>query len=68
MWNSDDTWFRRLSGAVAFTGWSTGYATPLMAAYLQDKFDDPVLMGPDSEAEQWVGAVAKPNRREYGVC
>lgn len=43
-------------------------ATSLMADFLQDKFEDPILMGPDSESEQWVRAVAKPNHWEYGVC
>ena len=43
-------------------------ATSLMAEFLHDRFKDPVLLAPDSEAEQWVKAVAKPNQWEYGVC
>jgi len=43
-------------------------ATSLMAEYLSGQLADPVLLGPDSEAIQWVAAVAKPNRWEYGVC
>lgn len=43
-------------------------ATALMATFLQERFNNPVLLGPDSEAQQWVKAVAEPNGWEYGVC
>ena len=43
-------------------------ATSLMADFLCERFRDPVLLAPDSEAEQWVSAVAKPNHWQYGVC
>jgi ribose-phosphate pyrophosphokinase len=43
-------------------------ATSLMAEYLSGRYENPVLLGPDSEAEQWVAAVAEPNQWEYGVC
>ena len=43
-------------------------ATSLMAKFLQERFKDPVLLAPDSEAEQWVSAVATPNQWQYGVC
>jgi len=43
-------------------------ATALMAQFLSERLDNPVLLGPDSEAEQWVAAVANPNQWEYGVC
>ena len=43
-------------------------ATSLMAAFLREQFKDPILLAPDSEAEQWVNAVAKPNQWRYGVC
>ncbi len=43
-------------------------ATSLMAEFLRQRSDDPVLLGPDEEAEQWVRAVASPGRRSYGVC
>ncbi len=42
-------------------------ATNLMAEFLRDRFNNPVLLGPDSEAEQWVSAVAEPNHWVYGV-
>jgi len=43
-------------------------ATSLMADYLRDHTKDPLLLGPDSEAEQWVSAVAHPGHWDYGVC
>jgi len=43
-------------------------ATALMAEFLAQRMENPVLLAPDSEAEQWVAAVAQPNRWEYGVC
>lgn len=43
-------------------------ATSLMAKFLRERFKDPVLLAPDSEAEQWVSAVAKPNQWKFGVC
>ena len=43
-------------------------ATSLMAGFLHEHIKDPVLLGPDSEAEQWVSAVAAPGKLDYGVC
>ena len=43
-------------------------ATSLMAEFLRERFDDPILLGPDAESEQWVSAVAKPNQWSYGAC
>lgn len=57
-----------LKQAVPTTHAVTLSATSLMSEFLRDHFEDPVLLGPDSEAEQWVSSVAKPNQWEYGVC
>jgi len=43
-------------------------ATSLMAEFLKERFKDPVILAPDSEAEQWVSRVAGPNGWHYGVC
>lgn len=43
-------------------------ATSLMAAFLKAHVENPVLLAPDSEAQQWVKAVAEPNGWEYGIC
>lgn len=34
------------------------HAAPLLARYVRERVVDPVLVGPDSESEQWVSAVA----------
>ena len=34
-------------------------ATPLLAAWIAENVEDPLLLGPDEESEQWVGDVAK---------
>jgi ribose-phosphate pyrophosphokinase len=39
-----------------------------MAEFLTERLQDPILLAPDSEAEQWVAAVAQPNQCVYGVC
>jgi ribose-phosphate pyrophosphokinase len=36
-----------------------GHAAPLIAKWIATNVDKPVLIGPDSESEQWVAAVAK---------
>ena len=43
-------------------------ATVLMADFLRKHADEPLLLGPDEEAEQWVGSVALPGGWNYGVC
>lgn len=58
----------RLEQAVPATHAITLSATALMAEYLLERLDNPILLGPDMEAEQWVSAVAKPNQWDYAVC
>ncbi len=50
------------TSAVALT------ATSLMPGFLREQVEDPVLLGPDSESEQWVSAVAADEGWSYGVC
>ena len=57
-----------LSQAVPAKNAISVSATSLMATFLSQRFKTPVLLAPDSEAEQWVKAVANPNGWEYGVC
>jgi ribose-phosphate pyrophosphokinase len=59
---------RRLEQAVPTKNAVSLSATSLMAEFLRQRFKDPVLLAPDSEAEQWVSAVAKPNAWTYDVC
>ncbi len=58
----------RLEQAVPATKAITLSATTMMAEFLRDQVVDPILIGPDSESEQWVSSVAQPNRWEYAVC
>ncbi len=50
------------SAALALT------ASELMAEFLSARVDDPLLLGPDAESEQWVRRVALPHRWHYGAC
>jgi ribose-phosphate pyrophosphokinase len=43
-------------------------ATGLMAGFLREHADDPVLLGPDIESEQWVSVVARKDHWQFGVC
>jgi len=44
------------------------FATSVMAEFVSARIEDPVLLGPDKEAEQWVSAIARPKKWTYGVC
>lgn len=44
------------------------FATHVMAKFVAERIENPVLLGPDNEAEQWVSAIAKPRKWTYGVC
>ena len=59
---------QHLEQAVPATHAITLSATSLMAGFLHEHINDPILLGPDSEAEQWVSAVAAPGELDYGVC
>jgi ribose-phosphate pyrophosphokinase len=48
--------------AVALT------AAPLMVAWLRNRAERPLLLGPDEESEQWVGAIAAASGLEHGVA
>jgi ribose-phosphate pyrophosphokinase len=43
-------------------------AAPLFARYLADRGGDTLLVGPDAESEQWVGAIAKAAGLEFAVA
>ncbi len=44
------------------------HATAEMAAFLRAHATDPILLGPDSESEQWVSAIAEPEGWRYATC
>jgi len=48
--------------AVALT------AASIIGAFLKEKLDRPILLGPDSESEQWVAEVARQEGLDYCVA
>jgi len=45
----------------------TLHATGPMGQWIVDHFNDPLLVGPDAESEQWVRAIADPHGLEFIV-
>lgn len=43
------------------------HAAPLLSDWIRENIDDPVLIGPDSESEQWVSDVATSANAPYIV-
>jgi ribose-phosphate pyrophosphokinase len=43
-------------------------AAPMMAEWLASRGRRPLLIGPDEESAQWVGAIAGPAGLDYGVA
>jgi ribose-phosphate pyrophosphokinase len=57
-----------LEQAVPVTQAKALNATEAMSEYLFDRLDNPVLVGPDEESEQWVSAIAQRNQLDYHVA
>ena len=58
----------RLSDAVPVARAINITATEPMAKFLRGKIDNPYLIGPDSESEQWVAAIAAHDQLDYAVA
>lgn len=43
-------------------------AAPALAAFLAERTENPLLVGPDEESEQWVRAIAGPAGLDYAVA
>lgn len=43
-------------------------AVPFMVRFLSDNLENPFLIGPDRESEQWVSALARARQLDYAVC
>ena len=43
-------------------------ATPVMSAFLGKQVDNPFLVGPDEESEQWVASIARDRDFDYCVA
>lgn len=58
----------RLNQAIPIDNAMSLTATEEIAEFLQQKFTHAVLLGPDSESEQWVAAIAKKIGFDYSVA
>lgn len=58
----------RLSDAVPAGSAINLNATEPMARFLVRHIEDPVLLGPDAESEQWVADIAVHDQLDYGVA
>jgi ribose-phosphate pyrophosphokinase len=58
----------RLEDAVPAAKATALAATDAMSVYLDSRLDNPVLVGPDEESEQWVAAIAQRNCLEFHVA
>jgi ribose-phosphate pyrophosphokinase len=56
---------KRLEEAVPVARARALTAAPLMAEFLRSQLHAPLLVGPDSESEQWVSAIAAGQGLEY---
>lgn len=43
-------------------------ATKLLGDYLQTRWHDPLLVGPDSESEQWVSVIAEARKLPFAIA
>ena len=51
-----------VKNAIALNAYS------LTGAFINQQADNPILIGPDNESEQWVSAIAKPLNLEYIIA
>ena len=58
----------RLSEAIPARVAMNLKATQPMACFLATRLDNPLLLGPDQESEQWVAAIAAHDRLDYVVA
>ncbi|NNE63568.1 MAG: ribose-phosphate diphosphokinase [Gammaproteobacteria bacterium] len=58
----------RLQQAVPARNAVTLSATGLMSDFLHNHVDNPLIIGPDSESEQWIRLVAESAKWDYAYC
>jgi ribose-phosphate pyrophosphokinase len=58
---------KQLSQAVPLQSALNLNATEAMGRFLHDNCQQPLLVGPDAESEQWVAAIAKEARLDYCI-
>ena len=44
------------------------YATTAMSAFIKEKIENPVIIGPDEESIQWVKAIANTDQWHYSIA
>ncbi len=57
----------RLSQAIPLQRAINLTATEAMARFLKGKIENPLLVGPDAESEQWVAAIAEHDRLDFCI-
>lgn len=58
----------RLEAAVPVKRALALSATDAMSNYLNEHLENPILIGPDEESEQWVASIARQNELEFYVA
>jgi len=59
---------KHLSEAIPTADAIALYATPAMSALIKQHFENPVIIGPDEESNQWAEAIAKPHQWQYTIA
>lgn len=58
----------RLEQAIPCTHAVALSSAPLMGDFIHSQTEQPLLIGPDHESEQWVSSVAQHSRLDYGIA
>jgi len=59
---------KQLSQAIPLPRTLNLTAAETMGRFLRGRYDNPLLVGPDAEAEQWVAAIAEQDRLDYRIA
>ena len=59
---------KSLTEAIPNTQAITLHASQAISAFLQKKFKQPIILGPDEESEQWAKAIAAPHQWQYNIA
>jgi len=57
-----------LAEAIPNNAAITLHASHAISTFLQQKFKNPIIIGPDEESEQWVKAIATPQQWQYTIA
>ena len=59
---------KNLTEAIPNKSAITLHASHAISAFLQQKFTQPIIIGPDEESEQWVKAIAAPHQWQFTIA